>query len=55
MAGSSDKSITLDMENVRDIGVTYTARYSNATQDRPIWLPPALQLLRLGGTPGRSP
>jgi hypothetical protein len=31
MAGSSDKSIALDAENVRDIGATYTVGYSNAT------------------------
>ena len=31
MAGSSDKSIALDTENVRDIGATYTVGYSNAT------------------------
>jgi hypothetical protein len=31
MAGSSDKSIALDTENVRDIGAMYTVGYSNAT------------------------
>ena len=31
MAGSSDRSIALDTENVRDIGATYTVGYSNAT------------------------
>ena len=31
MAGSSDKRIALDAENVRDIGATYTVCYSNAT------------------------
>jgi hypothetical protein len=30
-ARSSDKNITLDMENVRDIGATSRAPYSNAT------------------------
>jgi hypothetical protein len=30
MAGSSDKIIAPDAENVRDIGATYTACYSNA-------------------------
>jgi hypothetical protein len=31
MAGSSDKRIALDTENVRDIGATYMVCYSNAT------------------------
>ena len=39
MAGSSDKSIALDTENVRDIGATYTVGYSNATGRQKLHFP----------------